>query len=411
MQRTPAERRLILLGATGSIGRSTIDVVRHLRSSGGPHFKVVGLAAGRSADALAELAREFHADAPALALADELVDPKSRDALLALSASGLALHEGPDAALRLIESVARPGDFVMAAMVGFAGLAPTLAAIERGCSIGLANKETLVAAGSLVTSAARRKGVALLPVDSEHSAILQCLPPEPTRGIRRIVITASGGPFRTWSAERIATAPIEAALKHPTWAMGSKITIDSATMMNKALEVIEAHWLFGLPADDIEVVVHPQSIVHGFVEFQDGSVLAQLSPPDMRLPIQIALTHPERLLGKTERLPFHTLRSLDFEAPDPRRFPAVRLGHRVIEMGGTAGAIVNGANEEAVAAYLRGAIAFGRISELAAEALDSISIETMTSLADAERADRHAREFVRARTATVSPTESPAWTP
>lgn len=394
------ERRLILLGATGSIGKSTIDVLRHLRDCGGPHFRLAGIAAARSAEALEAIAQEFASDRPAVALAD----PST-----ALSAAG-RIFRGPDAALELIEAIAQPGDLVMAAMVGFAGLAPTLAAIERGCTIGLANKETLVAAGSLVTAAARRCGVALLPVDSEHSAIIQCLRDGSSRGVRKIVLTASGGPFRTWPAERIANAPVEDALRHPTWTMGSKITIDSATMMNKALEVIEAHWLFDLPGERIEVIVHPQSIVHGFVEFDDGSVLAQLSPPDMRLPIQLALAWPERLDGCTTRLDFSALRSLQFEPVDHDRFPAVRLAARVIDRGGTAGAILNAANEEAVAAYLHRAIPFGRITTLTAEALDAIPSTEIHTLADAERADAAARQFVRSRTPAPSLMDSPAWT-
>jgi len=408
MSGSNSERRLILLGATGSIGRSTLDVLRHLRATGGPRFRLAGVAAGRSADALAVIAEEFAEDQPALALADE-----SADLVVPSAAQGThaTVHRGPDAALQMIEQIARPGDFVMAAMVGFAGLAPTLAAIERGCTIGLANKETLVAAGALVTAAARRRGVALLPVDSEHSAIIQCLRDGSSRGVRRIVLTASGGPFRTWPAERIAQAPVEDALRHPTWTMGAKITIDSATMMNKALEVIEAHWLFDLPADRIEVVVHPQSIVHGFVEFDDGSVLAQLSPPDMRLPIQLALTWPERLDGCTPRLDFDALRSLQFEPVDHERFPAVGLAARVIERGGTAGAILNAANEEAVSAYLRRAVPFGRITALAAEALSAIRSEPIRSLADAERADKAARRFVRERTTTTAPMDATAWTP
>jgi len=400
MSPSPPDQRLILLGATGSIGRSTLDVVRHLRSTGGPRYLVVGLAAARNAEALAGAAREFAEDRPVLALADE-------SASAALPGE---THRGAGAALRLIEQVARPGDLVMAAMVGFAGLAPTLAAIARGCRIGLANKETLVAAGSLVTEAARRSGVALLPVDSEHSAIVQCLHGGGSRAVRRIVLTASGGPFRTWSRERIEHAPIEQALRHPTWSMGSKITIDSATMMNKALEVIEAHWLFGLPSERIEVLVHPQSIVHGFVEFDDGSVLAQLSPPDMRLPIQCAMTWPERPEGSTKHLDFTAMRSLDFEPVDHDRFPSVALGARAIDAGGTAGAILNAANEEAVGAFLRGTIPFGRITALVADAMDAIPVEPIQSLADAERADGVARRFVRERTPASAPMDATAWT-
>jgi len=264
-------RRVIVLGSTGSIGVSALDVIAHLADSGDAKLEVVGLAAGTRAEELAVQARRFAVEHIAIA------DASRADVL------GSKALAGPDAARELIESVARPGDLVVGAMVGAAGLPATVAAIERGCDIALANKEALVAAGALVVPLARRHGVTLYPIDSEHSAIAQCL--RSGRGntdVRRIVLTASGGPFRTWSPQRIATATREEALNHPTWDMGPKITIDSASMMNKTLEVIEAHWLFDLPADRIDVLVHPQSIVHGFVEFVDGSVIAQLGPPDMR---------------------------------------------------------------------------------------------------------------------------------
>jgi len=404
------ERRLILLGATGSIGRSTLDVVRHLRASGGPEYRVAGVASARNATELSRIAREFGVEGVALADGGAALDVPA----------GVHHFSGPDAARDLIDAIARPGDMVMAAMVGFAGVAPTMLAIERGCTVALANKETLVAAGELVMAAARRHGTTLLPVDSEHSAIAQCLPgaesaaasAHPPRRIRRIVLTASGGPFRTWPLERMEHAPVEDALRHPTWSMGAKNTIDSATMMNKALEVIEAHWLFGLPAERIEAIIHPQSIVHGFVEFDDRSVLAQLSPPDMRLPIQYALTWPDRSPGATPILDFEAMRTLVFEPIDPVRFPAISLAHRVVREGGTAGAILNAANEIAVTAYLGGSIRFGRIASLVRDALDSIPAVPVRSMDDVIAADAAARDFVRERAAAHAEgaPEAATWT-
>jgi 1-deoxy-D-xylulose-5-phosphate reductoisomerase len=314
------------------------------------------------------------------------------------------VRTGPEAALRLVEDLARPGDLLVAAMVGFAGLASALRAIELGCDIALANKETLVAAGGLVMSRVAARGVQLFPIDSEHSALAQCIRSGRVQELERVVITASGGPFRTWPADRTAAATPAEALRHPTWQMGRKITIDSATLMNKALELIEAHWLFGLPAERIEAIVHPQSIVHGFAEFRDGSVIAQLSPPDMKLPIQMALTWPDRHAGVTRRLDWTTLRQLDFEPVDHARFPAVRLAHEVIRRGGSAGATLNAANEVAVHAFLAGQIPFGRIAQVVQEALAELPDGPIHALADAERADREARLFASTRTDTIART-------
>jgi 1-deoxy-D-xylulose-5-phosphate reductoisomerase len=378
---------VIVLGSTGSIGVSALDVIEHLGRTGDAGFEVIGLAAGTRADELAEQARRLGVANVAIA------DPARADAL-----DGLNVFAGPDAARELVESAARPGDLVVGAMVGAAGLPATIAAIERGCDIALANKETLVAAGALVVPLARERGVTLYPVDSEHSAIAQCVPPG--RGladVRRIVLTASGGPFRTWSPERIAGATRDDALNHPTWSMGPKITVDSASMMNKTLEVIEAHWLFDLPADRIEVLVHPQSIVHGFVEFVDGSVVAQLGPPDMRTPIQYALTGVARREGTSRRLDWATLGRLDFEPVDPARFPTLGLARPVIEQEGTAGAILNAANEVAVEAFLAGCIPFPRIHELAAAALADIPVTPVRTLEDVLGADAEARAYVMSR--------------
>lgn len=399
MNATSLPRRVIVLGCTGSIGANTLHVIEHLNSIRPGSLQIVGLAAGSNAAKLFEQAGRHNVQY--LALAEQ---PESADA-----PSGAELFTGPDAAQRLVECV--EADIVVAAVVGSAGLSAVVSAIERGCDIALANKETLVAAGEIIMPLASAHGSHIFPVDSEHSAIFQCLQSRRVEShegsaphasmnldhIRRIVLTASGGPFRTWPRERIANATVEQALRHPTWKMGAKITIDSASMTNKALEIIEARWLFNLESERIDVIVHPQSIIHSFVEFDDGSVLAQLGAPDMRTPIQYALTWPARPEGCANRIDWTTLAQLDFEPPDEDRFPALRLARRVIETGGTSGAIFNAANEEAVAAFLDGRIAFGRISQLAADALDAIDAHAARSLDEVLAADRKAREHVRSR--------------
>lgn len=391
MDHAARPRRLIILGSTGSIGTSTLAVVEHLNAIVPGCFEVVGLAAGGNAPLLFEQAARFGVRHAALA----------REAAQG-APSGMRVFSGADAARRLVEAV--EADVVVAAVVGSAGLSAVAAAIERGCDIALANKETLVAAGEIIMPLAARHGSHILPVDSEHSAIFQCLQSRTlgadqrgldTSAVRRIVLTASGGPFRTWPRQQIACATVDEALSHPTWKMGPKITIDSASMTNKALEVIEAHWLFGLEAERIDVLVHPQSIIHSFVEFNDGSVLAQLGQPDMRAPIQYALTWPQRPDGCARRIDWAALSRLDFEAPDEERFPALRLARQVVRAGGTGGAIFNAANEEAVAAFLAGSIPFGRISDLASDALDSISVSPIRALEDVFEADRRARGHVR----------------
>jgi 1-deoxy-D-xylulose-5-phosphate reductoisomerase len=411
--------RIVLVGSTGSIGTQTLDVVEHLnavaeRAGDGPVFRVVGLAAGSNAALLAEQAARFGVPARAVALADTRAD-------LPEFAGGVsAVRRGASAAEELVRAV--EADLVVAAVVGAAGLPATLAAIELGRDVALANKETLVAAGSLVTErlhahpASRRP--ALLPIDSEHSGVWQCLdglragsdaracapPPFGVSSlVRRVTLTASGGPFRTWSAEQIARATPAEAIKHPTWSMGGKITIDSATLMNKSLELIEAHWLFDLAADQLDVLVHPQSIVHALVETVEGSVIAQLGVPDMRTPIQLALTHGRRRPAAGRRLDLAALGTLTFEPVDVGRFPAAAFWRRCISpeaRGTTSGAILNAANEEAVHAFLKRsgpAIAFARIAELAAAALDGITARPLRTLDDALSADAEAREFVRAR--------------
>ncbi|MEO1008764.1 MAG: 1-deoxy-D-xylulose-5-phosphate reductoisomerase [Planctomycetota bacterium] len=392
-------RRLLVLGSTGSIGRQTLEVVAHLRDAArargeSPPLEVVGLAAGRRADELAEQALAFGVEQ--LALADEHADATELPA---------GVRRGADAAERLVREV--DADVVMAAIVGAAGLPATMAAVEAGTDVALANKETLVAAGALVVPAAKRSGARLLPVDSEHSALWQCLhaiagpdaapPMPPPAHVARLVLTASGGPFRTASAGAVYDATPEQALAHPTWDMGPKVTIDCASLTNKALEVIEAHWLFGFPADRIGVLVHPQSIVHSLIEAVDGSVLAQLGVSDMRLPIQHALLHPDRRPNAAEPLDLAAIGRLDFEHPDEERFPALALARWVIDSGGTAGAIFNAANEAAVEAFLDHRIPFGRIGELTREACGAIPCTPVSSLSDVHAADVAAREHVRAR--------------
>ncbi len=391
----PSTRRLIVLGATGSIGVNTLAVVDHLNRTGAADIEVVGLAAGRNTQALIEQARRFGVGRVAIA-------DVSLRAELEAALPDATIYAGPDAAEQLVD--AADCTDLAAAVVGAAGLPATLAAIRKGCRIGLANKETLVAAGGLVTPLLREHDARLLPVDSEHSAIFQCLHEQPTERVRRIVLTASGGPFRTADRQTIENATVEQALNHPTWNMGPKVTIDSASMMNKALEIIEAHWLFGLPADKIDVIVHPQSIAHSFVEFDDGSVLSQMGPPDMRTPIQYALTYPDRPAGCNNRLDWSILSQLTFEPPDLDRFPALRLAYRVIELGGTAGAIFNAANEAAVAAFLEQRIRFGRITQLVSDALDAVTPEPASDLPTILRADQQARAFVRDAILAATPT-------
>lgn len=383
-------RRLHILGSTGSIGVSTLDVVRALADSPAtsPRFEIASLAAGTRADVLETQAATFGVTRVALG------DERRRTEIDA----SRKVWVGADAATEMIAEIARPGDMVVAAMVGAAGIPAVVAAIEAGCDIALANKETLVAAGGLVTRLARTHGVEILPVDSEHAALHQCL--RSGRGreeVSKLVLTASGGPFRSWSAERMRSATVEEALAHPTWSMGPKVTIDSASMMNKGLEMIEAHWLFDIDADRIDAIIHPQSIVHSFVEFLDGSSLAQLSPPDMRMPIQYAICHPDRVPGCAPSLDYDSLRSLVFEPVDHEKFRAIGLAQRAIRRGGTAGAILNAANEAAVESFLAGRIAFGRIGELVSEACDSIEPRPVDSLDDVGAADAEARAFVLSR--------------
>lgn len=387
-------RRVIVLGSTGSIGVNTLRVMTHLAALPEDQrrlFDVVGLAAGSNAETLFQQATAFGVEHIALAQGD----PPSPIG---------NLYRGARAAETLVESIAQPGDLVVAAMVGAAGIPAVLAAIRHGCDVALANKETLVAAGELVTSAARTHGVSIIPIDSEHSGVLQAMQSSGPRGddIKRVVLTASGGPFHTWSSEKTSNASISDALAHPTWKMGPKVTIDSASLMNKGLELIEAHWLFGVDANRLDAVVHPQSIVHAFVEFTDGSVIAQLAPPDMRLPIQTALTWPDRLAGCTASIAFDSLGTLDFEPIDHARFPSINLARRVIEQGGTAGTMYNAANEVAVEAFLAGTINFGRISGIVLDTIDALNVHPADSLEAITAADDEARATARGYAALVS---------
>ncbi|MCR4282776.1 MAG: 1-deoxy-D-xylulose-5-phosphate reductoisomerase [Bauldia sp.] len=346
---------MTILGATGSIGASTLAVIGERPEA----YLVEAVTANASALRLADIARRV--GARIAVIADPAAYGELRDAL---AGSGIAAAAG---AAAVAEAAARPVDLVVAAIVGAAGLAPTLAAIGAGSRIALANKECLVSAGQLFMQAARRAGVAILPVDSEHNAIFQILDGRPTTAIERIVLTASGGPFRSWSLEEMARATPAEALRHPNWSMGPKVTIDSATLMNKGLELIEAHYLFEQPPDKLDVLIHPQSIVHGLVEFADGSVLACLSPPDMRTPIAHCLAWPERNSVAVRRLDLASIGVLSFERPDRDRFPALSVTRAALDAGGWATNILSAANEMAVAAFLAGAIGFLEIARIVEE--------------------------------------------
>ena len=339
-------RGVTILGSTGSVGQSTVDLIgRHP-----DRFRVEALVAGRSVERLADQARLLKARLAVVA------DPaRYRDLKESLANTGIEAAAGPDAVL---EAAARPADWVMAAIVGYAGLAPTLVAARRGAMVALANKEALVCAGRLLLEAIEASGGVLLPVDSEHNAIFQVFEPGQRASIDRLILTASGGPFRNWSLADMAAATPEQALAHPNWDMGAKISIDSATMMNKGLELIEAQLLFGLPAEQVEIVVHPQSVIHSMVAYRDGSVLAQLGTPDMRVPIAHALGWPARMESPAARLDFHSLSALTFERPDSGRFPSLRLAREALATGGIAPLVLNAANEAAVAAFLARRIGF-----------------------------------------------------
>jgi 1-deoxy-D-xylulose-5-phosphate reductoisomerase len=356
----PEPRSVTLLGATGSIGSSTADLLRREPN----RFRVEAVTAYSDAAALARLARELGARFAVVA------DPTAYNELKAeLSGSDIEAAAG---AAALVEAAQRPADWVMAAITGAASLAPTLAAAERGATVALANKECLVCAGALFMRRAAAKGATVLPVDSEHNAIFQALSAGRREDVRRIVLTASGGPFRTWPLDAIRTVTVEQALKHPTWSMGPKVTIDSATLMNKGLELIEAHHLFALAPDEIDVVVHPQSIVHGLVEFRDGSVIAQLGSPDMRIPISHCLAWPVRMATPAPRLDLARIATLSFEEPDLVRFPALAIARRALAAGGAAPTVLNAANEVAVREFVGRRLGFCGIAALVEATLDAM---------------------------------------
>ena len=365
------KRRIAILGSTGSIGTQTLDVVRQHPDL----FEVDMISAGSNAELLALQAREFDVNNVVICnearyegLCKELADTDSK------------VWFGTDSLCSLVKSDGV--DIVVGAMVGFSGLRPTLAALEAGKIVALANKETLVAAGSIVIRTMREHGAVILPVDSEHSAIFQCLLGAQGNKVEKIHLTASGGPFRTWERTRIAGATAADALKHPNWDMGAKVTIDSATMMNKGFELIEARWLFDIAPKDINIVVHPESIIHSMVEFTDGAVIAQLGCPDMREPIGFALSFPARITVGNRKLDFGALGSLHFEAPDTVRFPNLRLAYEAIERGGNAPCALNAANEVAVAAYLKGRIGFYDISAINAKCLSGVNFVADPTLDD-----------------------------
>jgi 1-deoxy-D-xylulose-5-phosphate reductoisomerase len=389
-------KALAVLGSTGSIGEQALAVAEAFPQS----YRVVALAAGRNVEKLADQVRRFRPELVSVA------DPAGAEALRRCleGPGGLAVEIAVGGAG--LEAVAtHPADLVVSSLVGAVGLAPTLAAIRAGRDIALANKEVLVMAGALVLREVRACGVTLLPVDSEHSAIFQALAGQRREDVSRVILTASGGPFRSWDAARIAKASVQEALDHPRWQMGPKVTIDSATFMNKGLEVIEARWLFDMRPEDVDVVVHPQSIVHSLVELRDGSVLAQLALPDMRVPIAVALAHPERLPLDLPRLDLAALGRLDFEAPDRKRFPCLDLAYAALRADEAGPAILNAANEVAVAAFLDERIAFPAIAAANAAVLDDhvkrAGRGALRDLEDVMEADRWARERAQEWLASV----------
>ena len=377
-------KKVSILGATGSIGKSTLDLIERSPND----FEVVALTAAVNATALAEAARRTNAKLAVVA--DESRLPELEAGLRGTDC------QAATGSAAMLEAATGEAELVMAAIVGCAGLAPTMAAVEAGKTVALANKEALVTAGDLMTDAAAKSGAQLLPVDSEHNAIFQSLAGSRIDHVSRIILTASGGPFRTSSAEEIRTATPAQAVAHPNWTMGAKISVDSATLMNKGLELIEAHYLFGLPSRQIDILVHPQSVIHSLVEYIDGSVLAQLGSPDMRIPIAYALAWPNRMPTPAQRLNLAEIARLDFGEPDLKRFPALRLAREALEAGGSAPAVLNAANEVAVAAFLDGGIQFPDISRLVETALQENQRPGPQSIEDVFEIDREVRTEVSA---------------
>lgn len=377
------KKRIAILGSTGSIGQSTIDVIRQHPD----RFEVTALAAGSNVDEMVRQVKEFH---------PSLVSMSSKEAAEEVK---LRVH-GP---IRVVygeeglgEVAAHPdADYLVSALVGSQGLQPTLTAIREKKTVGLANKETLVMGGAIVMEEARKHGVSILPIDSEHSAIFQSLHGENPSQVRRLVLTASGGAFRDWPREKMERATREEALQHPNWTMGAKVTVDSASLMNKGLEVIEARWLFDLSYDKIDVLIHPESIVHSLVEFVDGAVLAELGMPDMKVPIQYALSYPDRLPLQTERLSLEKVGTLQFREPDLKRFPCLKMAYEAGRLGGTAPTVLNAANEVAVAHFLEGGLPFLTIEEIIGEVLSQHTPLHEPGLEDLFDADRWAREVAQ----------------
>jgi 1-deoxy-D-xylulose-5-phosphate reductoisomerase len=387
-------RRISILGATGSVGTSTLSLVEENPDK----YEVEALTANRDVDSLAAIARRVGAKIAVVA------DPKAYGALkAALSGSGIEVAAGAQA---VCDAAARPADLVMAAIVGAAGLRPTLAACRSGATVAFANKECLVCAGPLMLAEVAKHGTRLLPVDSEHSAVFQVFDAARKGSVVKIILTASGGPFRTWPRARMEGASIAQAVAHPVWSMGSKISVDSATMMNKGLEIIEAHFLFGLPETRIDVVVHPQSVIHSMVEYHDGSTLAQLGTPDMRTPIAVAMAWPDRMPVMAEGLDLAKIGQLTFEPADPVRFPALALARHALQKGGDAPTILNAANETAVANFLAGRIGFLDIERVVESALDTLPNAVPGSIDDVVAVDNetrlYAEDFIGARLARRS---------
>lgn len=377
-------RKISILGATGSIGKSTLDLIERNPE----RFEVAAVTAATNVEALADIARRTSASLAVIS--DEGRYQQLSELLAGTDCRAAAGQEA------LVEAATEDADLVVAAIVGCAGLRPVMAAAEAGRTIALANKESLVTAGALMTNAIAASGATLLPVDSEHNAIFQCLAGSREGSVSRIILTASGGPFRAASAETMAAATPAQAVAHPRWSMGAKISVDSATLMNKGLELIEAHYLFGLPSAQIDVVIHSQSVIHSLVEFVDGSLLAQLGSPDMRIPIAYALAWPERMETPAQRLDLTAVGRLDFEAPDLERFPALRLAREALEAGGAAPIVLNAANEVAVASFLAGQIRFPEIPGLVQELLNRSSYDAPHSIDDVLEVDRETRERAQA---------------
>ena len=384
----PPSKQIAVLGSTGSIGTSALEVIRASQNTEASQgLQAIALSAHSRLKELVAQAQQFR---PRWVIATDEAAAEGFDW------SGLPaeteLLVGPAELSRVASR--EEVDIVLAAIVGSAGLESTWAALEQGKTVALANKETLVTAGPLVTKLAEERGAMLLPVDSEHSAIFQALQAGKPNEVERLILTASGGPFRKFTPEQLRQVTVAEALEHPVWDMGPKITVDSATMMNKALEIIEARWLFGVEAEQIAVTIHPQSIVHSLVEFVDGSIIAQLSPPDMRLPIQYAFSYPDRVAGVAKRLDWQQSLQLEFAPPDPDQFPALELGHQCAKAGGTSGAVLNAANEAAVGAFLAGELHFTEIVPACRSVLDSHNFESSPTLSRLVELDRWAREEI-----------------